>query len=346
MDKLVEYLHRSNCDHNVILLAKRERIDFLNELAPSFNVVETKFKEFSFGEQVGLYRQIKFLKPDLVHFTMVQQPVLYGGRTVTTMQDLTTIRFRNPTKNFVVFWVKQQIYKWMNKRIARKSSAIITISEFVKQDVARYCSVPLDKITTTLLSADPLADRPEIYGPLDNKQFIMYVGRPLPHKNLSRLIDAFAMLQKSHPELILALAGKKYAMYDIHENRIKKLGIKNILFTDFVSDAQLRWMYENCAAYIFPSLSEGFGLPALEAMLHGAPVVSSTATSLPEVCGDAAEYFDPYSPEDIAAKIDKVISDEKLRKDLIERGHKQARKFSWERMARQTLEVYEKALKT
>ena len=172
----------------------------------------------------------------------------------------------------------------------------------------------------------------------------MYVGRPLPHKNLGRLIEAFALLQEKHPELYLVLAGKKDAAYEQHERAINERGIRNVVFTDFIDDAQLRWLYENCRAYVFPSLSEGFGLPALEAMLHGAPVVSSNATSLPQVCGDAAHFFDPLSVEDMVAKIDDVLSDDKLRKDLIARGKNQVKKFSWERMARQTLEVYEKAL--
>src|SRR5690606_8601175 len=116
----------------------------------------------------------------------------------------------------------------------------------------------------------------------EGKQFIMYVGRPLPHKNLRRLIQAFALLKEKHPELHLVLAGIKDVLYKRHERYVKKHGIQDVVFTGFISDGQLRWLYENCAAYAFPSLSEGFGLPGIEAMNQGAPVAASNATAIPE----------------------------------------------------------------
>jgi glycosyltransferase involved in cell wall biosynthesis len=114
------------------------------------------------------------------------------------------------------------------------------------------------------------------------------------------------------------------------------------VFTDFINEGELRWLYEHSAAYVFPSLSEGFGLPGLEAMIHGTPVVSSDATCLPEVYGDAAHYFDPRDVRDMAAKISDVLTDSKLRQDLIKKGTAQAAKYSWQRMAEQTLEIYSK----
>ena len=277
---------------------------------------------------------------------MPQQPAWYGGRVVTTMQDLTTLRFRNPAKNAVVFWFKQQIYAWLIRRVVRKSVALIAISEFVKRDVMAFCQVPEEKITVTLEAADVLAEAAEPMLKLVDKQFIMYVGRPTPHKNLGRLIDAFALLQAAHPDLLLVLAGKKDANYRAHEAAVVKRGLKNVLFTDFIPDSQLRWLYEHCAAYVFPSLSEGFGLPGLEAMLHGAPVVSSNATCLPEVHGDAAHYFDPLDAGDMAQKIAEVIDNPTLRNELIAKGRSRTAAFSWQRMAEQTLAVYDKALKT
>ncbi|MGH7238307.1 MAG: glycosyltransferase family 4 protein, partial [Candidatus Saccharimonadales bacterium] len=124
----------------------------------------------------------------------------------------------------------------------------------------------------------------------------------------------------------------------------KDRGIKNVLFTDFITDGQLKWMYQNCRAYIFPSLSEGFGLPGLEAMVHGAPVISSNAACLPEVYGNAAHYFDPSSTRDMVTKINEVLDNDGLRQVLIQAGLEQAKKYSWERMAEQTLAVYKQAL--
>ncbi|HSX05504.1 MAG TPA: glycosyltransferase family 1 protein, partial [Candidatus Saccharimonadales bacterium] len=303
VDKLVENLHQLKPKHTVILLAKPQRLKYLTEVAPKFIIIETPFKEFTLGEQLGFKKQIEGLEPDLVHFPMVQQPVWYRGRVVTTMQDLTTIRFRNPTKNPAVFWLKQQVYKWVNRRVVRKSVELITPTQFVKDDVVDYTHVDPAKITVTLESADFIKDRPEPMPGLAGTRFIMYTGRPTPHKNLGRLIDAFVLLQRSHPDLRLVLVGKKDGNYQLHAARVAREHISNVVFTDFVSDAQLRWLYEHCAAYVFPSLSEGFGLPGLEAMMHGAPVASSNATCLPEVHGDAAHYFDPLDVTDMATKI-------------------------------------------
>lgn len=344
VDKLVEYLHKLQPQHDFTLLAKPHRIEYLHSIAPTFALSVTEYKEFTLAEQTGLLRQINSLKTDLVHFPMVQQPILYRRPVVTTMQDLTTVRFRNPAKNPVVFWVKQQIYKVINVVVAHKSKLLITPSAFVKHDVAEYCNVPLDKITVTHEAADKLPEGSEPYGPVANKPYIMYIGRPTPHKNLARLIDTFALLQQHQPELMLVLAGKKDANYHIHEQRIAKENIPNVIFTDFIPDKQYRWLLEHCQAYIFPSLSEGFGLPGLEAMAHGAPVVASNATCLPEVLGDAAVYFDPLDTADMAAKIESVITNQSKRGKMIEAGYRQAAQYSWERMARQTLDVYNHAL--
>lgn len=344
VDKLVEHLYTLAPAHKITLLARAHRVEYLRAIAPNFSVATTGVKEFTVAEQTTLRREIESLAPDLVHFPMVQQPVFYKGKVVTTMQDLTTVRFRNPAKNPIVFWIKQQVYKWVNRRAASKSDALITPTEYVKKDVASYCHVPLSKITVTLESADSITDPAEPITELIGKKFLMYTGRPTPHKNLARLIDAFAILQQSHPELYLVLVGKTDANYKRHEQRVKHDEIKNVIFTGFVSEGSLRWLYENCAAYAFPSLSEGFGLPGLEAMAHGAPVVSSNATCLPEVYGDAAIYFDPLDVGDMVAQIKKLLEDDILRAEIIKRGEARVQQYSWRRMAEQTLATYEKVL--
>lgn len=344
VDKLIEYLHKLKPKYDIVVLTKSHRLEYMQKIAPKFTVVKCDHNEFGFAEQTGLMWQLYRLSPDLVHFGMVQQPILYLGRVVTTMHDLTTLRFRNPSKNRWVFRFKQKVYAWVNKMAARKSKIVLTGSEFVKNEIAKFARINSRKITVTYEAADFIPDRPEPATELEGKQFIMYVGRPLPHKNLRRLIEAFKELQAKNPDLHLALVGKKDTLYKRHERRVKRENIENVVFTDFVSEGQLRWLYENCAAYVFPSLSEGFGLPGLEAMAHGAAVVSSNATCLPEVYGDAAEYFDPRNVEDTAKKINKVLTNEKRRKELISLGKKQAAKYSWQRMAEQTLAVYDEVL--
>ena len=260
------------------------------------------------------------------------------------MHDLTTLRFLNPSKNTAILKAKQVVYARVNKTVARKSLAIFTPSNYIKKDVIKYTHIKPDKVFVTYESADKIKDTPELVPSLKNKRFVMYIGRPLPHKNLQRLIEAFNIIETTDPDLILVLAGKKDILYSRIEEDVKTKAIENIVFTGFVSEGQLRWLYENCKAYVFPSLSEGFGLPGLEAMIHGAPVVSSNFTCLPEVFGEAAEYFNPMDVENMATAIKRVINDETLQKKLITAGYKQAAKYSWERMTKQTLQVYKTIL--
>jgi len=344
VDKLIEYLNKLKPDYKVVILTTKPRLEFMSKLAPHFEVIESHYKEFTFAEQIGLLRQLNKLQPDLVHFPMIQQPILYRGKVVTTMQDLTTVRFRNPSKNWLVFVIKQQVYKLVTYWAAHKSARLMTPSEYVKEDVARYTRINSRKVTVTLEAADAIPDPPEAIADLDGKPFLMYVGRPQPHKNLERLIEAFAILRQTNPNLRLVLAGKKDALYRQLKKQTELRGIKNVLFTGFVSEGQLRWLYEHTSAYIFPSLSEGFGLPGLEAMIHGAPLVSSDATCLPEVYKDAAVYFDPLNIEEMASVISNVLSDEPLRKHLIARGKVVAGGYSWQRTAQQTLDVYKEVL--
>lgn len=345
IERLLHYLQKLDSEHDYIVLMKPRDVAGWQPSNPKFVAVACPHKEFTFDEQLGFKKQLDGLGADLVHFGMVQQPILYKGKVVTTIHDLTTVRFLNPDKNPYVLKLKQQVYKQVIKRAARKSLAVITPSEFVKNDLVDFTGIKPEKVTVTYEAADPITEAPEIVSGLKSSKFIMYIGRPTPHKNLERLIEAFVLLQKDNPDLKLVLAGKKDANYQRIEQGVDQRGIENVIFTDFVSEGQLRWLYENCQAYVFPSLSEGFGLPGLEAMIHGAPVVSSNATCLPEIYGDAAHYFDPLDVTAMAKAINEVLTDSSLRQTLIARGHQQVTKYSWQRMAEQTLEIYNSIVK-
>lgn len=340
--ELVEHLQDIDTDlsHRYIVLMKPKDMDLWEPKSKRFSKIACPYKEFSLGEQIGLLWQIIRLKPDLVHFGMAQQPVLYRGLTITTMHDLTTLRFDNPSKNQLAFRFKQSIYRWVCFIAAHKSKLVLVPSEYVKDDIARAMRTNSRKIRVTYEAGDSLDAKPQSIDDLEGKQFIMYVGRPNPHKNLGRLIEAFSILKQDIPDLHLVLAGKRDPLFKRHERDIVRLGLPDVHFTDKVSDGQLRWLYEHTAAYIFPSLSEGFGLPGLEAMAHGAPVVSSSATSLPEIYGDAARYFDPRDVEDMAKTIRAVLTKSEIREELIKAGTKQVKKYSWQRLAEQTLDAY------
>ena len=345
VERLLHYLQKLDGAHDYMVLLKPGDYEAWQPDNPRFAKVPCPYKEFSFGEQLGLLRQIRKLKPDLVHFTMTQQPILDGGKVVTTIHDLTTARFSNPTKNRAVFGVKQWVYKKVIKRVARKSVALITPSQFVKADVAQYADVPVDKITVTHEAADKLQVTPKVWPQLAGKSFLLYIGRATPHKNLRRAVDALAIVRKTHPDTLLALAGKFDDSYKLLKKYVERQALsQNLIFTDFVSEEELAWLYQNATAYLFPSLSEGFGLPGVEAMAQGLPVLAAKATCLPEIYGEAALYFDPLDIADMAAKINQLLDSEELRQKLIAAGYVQAAKYSWDKMTKQTLEVYKRVL--
>jgi glycosyltransferase involved in cell wall biosynthesis len=344
--KLLEYLQKIDHDNNYLVLLKPQDINSWQPSSDNFVKVESPFKEFTFSEQLGFNWQLKQLKPDLVHFAMVQQPILYRGKVVTTMHDLTTTRFKNPSKNSLIYWFKQRVYRFVNWYVPRKSKFVIAPSVFVKQDIVATAHIKPDKIYVTYEAADEIMEPAEPLKSLQSKAFLFYLGRPQPHKNLARLIEAFAIIKKEQPDLLLVLAGRKDKVYDSYLSVAEKLGVADaVIFTGYVTDSQLKWLYRSCKAYVFPSLSEGFGLPGLEAMLHRAPVVCSTATCLPEIYGDGAWYFNPLDVYDMVRSINEVLVNPELRHKLIRAGRQQVAKYSWQRMAEQTLAVYQKALK-
>ena len=213
------------------------------------------------------------------------------------------------------------------------------------RNLSRFNLSSKKKLVVTYESSEPpLPMKAEKPKDVDG-DFILYVGTAFPHKNLPKLIEAFNIIRKQHPALKLVLAGKREKHYDeLQLWAFDRPSYNNIIFTGFVSDAELKWLYQHCKAYVFASLSEGFGLPPLEAMAHGAPVVSSNASVMPEVYGDAAYYCDPHSSKDIAGKVHEVITNAKLRDQLIKNGHEQLKKYSWRTMAEETMTVYKAVL--
>ena len=346
IDKLIENLMKVNIsEYRFNLLTKPGRSGFLKDKIPNSFIVLSDVKEFSIDEQTKLNKQIIKTGADLVHFGMAQQPIRYKGDAITTIHDLTTLRFNNPDKNYLVFKFKQYVYGKVIKIAVNKSKYVITPSEYVKKDLINYTGVSGNKIKVTHEAADFIESDAKQFSKLVNKDFIMYIGRPTPHKNLKRLIEVHQLLLKDNPELYLSLSGKIDNNYLRIKKWVNKKKFNKIIFTDFLEDSELKWMYQNTRAYVFPSLSEGFGLPGLEAMAHGAPVVSSDATCLPEIYGDAASYFNPLDVSNMYEKINKVINDEELRENLIKKGYVQSKKYSWEKMARETLDIYKMALK-
>lgn len=172
--------------------------------------------------------------------------------------------------------------------------------------------------------------------------FLLYVGNAYPHKNLEGLIKIWPQLKKENKNLQLVLVGKDDYFYErvkLFAEKYNKDG-QSIIFPGFLPDKDLIYFYQNALAYIFPSRYEGFGLPPLEAMAQGCPVISSNQASMPEILGEAAVYFDPDKEDEMIEVISKIINDPPLRSDLRVKGLEQVEKYSWEKCASETLNIY------
>lgn len=344
VERLLHYLQQIDkaSKYTVLVLAKDK--DFWKPTADNFHVRVADYDNYSLAEQIGFKFFLDKLSPDLVHFCMPQQPILYKGTHVTTFHDLSLLKTYNSDKNWLIFHFKQLIGKYVFKRVLKTSKYILTPSRYTKNELMKFIDIPADKIAVTPESADVFIDKLVPYQhPF--KQFILYVGQQSDYKNIRRLGDAHQKLLQKHPDLGLILVGKINTSASSNQTYFTNKGYQNIQFTDFIPDSQRDWLYTQAAAYVFPSLMEGFGLPGLEAMGYGAPVVSSNATCLPEVYDDAAHYFDPNDTDDMARAIDEVLIDEKLRSTLIAEGYKQIAKYSWLRTAKQTYSVYIDAIR-
>lgn len=238
---------------------------------------------------------------------------------------------------------------WSTRFAAKHAKKIIAVSHATKNDLVKLYGVDPDKVVVTHLGFDKDQFKPRSYPEvqpvldkwkLSFQKYILFVGTLQPRKNIDRLIDAYLLLKKrNHIEQKLVIVGGKGWLYEPILEKIKRAG-SSIVYLDYVSTEDLPYLYCGANLLTLPALYEGFGLPPLEAMASGVPVVVSNISSLPEVAGDAGILVDPNSVDDIASGLLRVLEDKNLRQQMVERGLRQAAKFSWQNCARETLELF------
>ncbi len=346
-DRLIEHLQKADTANRYTILLEPD--DTWKPSNPNFTTLPCRFKQFSLNpvDQLAFPRQLYSLKPDLVHFTMTQQPLLYFGKTITTTHDLTMLRYTRPGKlPKWVHFLRMNAYQLMMWWAHKKSARIITPTQFVADDIEQSYPGTEQKLRVTHESSDHLDSSVKPVALKGAKKpFIFHVGSPFPHKNIKRLIQAFEIVKETQPDLQLILGGKKEQYYKELEGWAQNSPVKDsILFYGFVPDPEMRWLHKNAEAYVLPSLSEGFAIPGLEAMQNNCALVSSNATCLPEVFGDGASYFDPLEIPDIARAINELLRNDRLKEKLIKNGQNQVKKYSWDKMAKQTKAVYNEVL--
>ena len=341
--KLLEYLQQLDNVNQYSVLVRAKDKDYWQPTAPNFCVRIADFDNYSFAEQLGFKKYLDQLSPDLVHFCMPQQPLRYRGAHVTTVHDLTLFKTYNSDKNWLVYHAKQLVGRYVFKKIAKTNQHIIAISETTKREYQDFSGISNEKISVIYEAGEVQRGELEPCN-IPFKHFIMYVGQQPDYKNIRRLGAAHQRLLKKYPDLGLVLVGRMNTETKRNKAFFESKNYRNIHFTGFLPDKQRDWLFTKTAAYVFPSLMEGFGLPPLEAMAYGTPVVSSKASCMPEILGDAAEYFDPLNVDDIAAATARVLDNSTHRQALINKGYRQVAKYSWQRMAKETLEVYQNAI--
>lgn len=350
--KLIENLEKIDRQNEYFVFLRRENFEEYRPRHKNFQKVLADYPWYTFSEQLNMPRVLKRYKLDLAHFPHFNVPIFYGGKFVITIHDLILLHYpttHGTTLSPFFYGLKFLAYRLTIGLAVWRAQKVITVSEFTKKDILeKYKNISASKVVVTYEACDKpenivLVDAEEIlrkYGII--KPYILYVGNAYPHKNLEKLARAFSQLKKKRNDLNLVLVGKEDYFYSRLKHLVKTSGASGVIFADFVPDEDLTSVYQNAVLYVFPSLYEGFGLPPLEAMANGVPVASSSRASLPEILGPAARYFNPENPDEMARTIEEVLDSGELRRVLIKNGYAQIKKYDWERMAEETLEIYQK----
>jgi glycosyltransferase involved in cell wall biosynthesis len=346
--ELLEHLAKLRTPHIFIVLLLEEDVPAFKRSGLPFEVLPTTIRHYTFREQLGLSGQLERAGLDLVHFTNFNYPIRYRKPFVVTVHDVTLLEYSGRSR---LSRLKMHPMRLVVRKGIAHSKAVITISEYQRRLVARKFRTPQDRIKVIYEAAEdryrPLSPAAKIafrrqHG-LD-RPFLMYAGEWREHKNLIRLFRAFKKLRERR-DVELVLVGKRDPAFPIIPETIRRLGLeRDVRLTGFVDYEDLPKYYASADAFVFPSLTEGFGLPPLEAMASGTPVTSSDAQPMPEILGTAAHFFNPRNTAEMAGALERVLTDRRLRTSLRRRGLAQAKRYSWKRMARETLAVYESVL--
>ena len=339
---ILEFYQRKDIDFEIYLKQEPRRDMPEPREGWSYKVVGPS----KFWTQLGLPRALLLAKrkPNVFFSITHYAPRFCPCPTVVSIMDLAFIFYPETFKKRDLY----QLKSWTQYSV-KKASKVIGISQSTKDDIIKQYSLSSKKVEVVYPgikepnkenkenSMKELEKKYDIHG-----RYILFVGTLQPRKNIVKLIKAFKIVSAKFGDLGLVIIGKKGWMYEDILEAPKKEEIEGkVKFLDFVEDADLPSFYKNAECFVLPSLYEGFGLPVVEAMQYGCPVLTSNVSSLPEAGGDAALYFDPYDEKDIASKIEEVLSDNLLREKMKSKGFEQVKKFNWEKSARQVLDILE-----
>jgi glycosyltransferase involved in cell wall biosynthesis len=332
-----------------ILVALPDEVDALAGLPPNFKTTIYRRADAHSLNHLAFPLFLHRLRPSLVHIPLNRVPLFMREPYVVTIHDMASLLFETGSG------VRMQTRRFLLRRGLLRAERIMAVSEATQREVHDALGIPADRIRLAYNAPNPDFFRPAPDGRarsiLERYQidypFLLYAGNIRPQKNIPRLVEAFAVARERlsrHPvyrNLHLIVIGDEVSRYPSVRRAVIQTRVeKAVRFLGFVPFEALRIFFQSAALFVFPSLYEGFGLPPLEAMATGTPVVASNVSALPEVLGDAALLVNPENVFEIARAIQDALLDEDLRGELIARGKAQAARYSWERTAREVLEVY------
>jgi glycosyltransferase involved in cell wall biosynthesis len=343
---LLQELARMDHETEFVILSRPDDSVAVTTLGENFRVVKETAGNYSLAEQVKIPMDLRRERVDLFHAPHYVLPPLVRCPSVVTIHDCIHLMFPQYLPNrWSLAYARTSI-----TLAAKRSTRVLTVSESSKRDILRFVDIPPGKIDVIYNAYDErFRDVPneEAVARVRERfqlqdQFVLYAGNVKPHKNLERLIEAFHLVRsRGLDHLKLVLIGDEISKYTalrraVHRHQLHKY----VRFLGFLPLDTLAVLYRLAGVFVFPSLYEGFGLPPLEAMASGTPVVTSNVSSLPEVAGNAAVLVDPYNASAIADGIYRVLTDDTLRLDLKRRGIERATQFSWESSVRRVREIY------
>jgi glycosyltransferase involved in cell wall biosynthesis len=348
---LIKHLPRVDQETEYFLLCFAQDEELVRSLNQHFTPVRVTSPNYSVREHIGIPATLRRLRVQLFHSPHYVLPMLPPCRSVVTVHDVIHLLF----PQYLPSRLASHYARYMIRRALEKTELVLTVSDSSKRDLLTFFEVSPDKVVvipngidssiTEGLSVQELArvkERFQIFG-----RTVLFVGNIKPHKNVERLIAAFAKVREDpeYSDLTLIVVGDDISKYPSLRRTVERHRVRgHVRFFGFVPELTLVALYKTADVFAFPSLYEGFGLPPLEAMANGTPVVTSNISSLPEVVGDAALTVDPYNIDQIAKAIGRILSDRALRSRLIADGYERAKQFSWESSVAQVHQAYQRAL--
>jgi len=346
---LSHLLEINDRNHFLVLTPKDACSQMALDQRPNVDVLLSNARVARAQQQLSVPLQLRSCKMDVYHYPFYDPPLIPGTPLVVTIHDLKYVKF--PWLFPGIRRMKSIMIRSAMRVATQRASAVIAVSKHTKEDVVNLLHVPAHKVHVVYEgvsrlppSNDPTRAHEYLrslgVGP---ESYYLFVGELRPHKNVVRLIEAFA--QMGNNSIKLLIVGKRYSNYCLPMRRVQALGMQNrVQFLSLVTDAQLAVLYRHALAVVLPSLYEGFGLPILEAMSVGTPIIASSRVSLPEVAGDAALIVDPLSTPDIRNALVLMAENGALRTRLAGAGRRRSEQFSWKEAAAKTLQVYKSVM--